>query len=79
MPTFGTMIPEMVFEPLDDDTLSTIEEELRAVFDFDPRVEVVDMVVVPKYDENSIYASARLFYVELDVVDNFDLNIKFEQ
>ena len=42
MPTFGTLIPEILFEPLDDITTELVEDELRAVFDYDPRVEIVN-------------------------------------
>jgi len=79
MPTFGTRIPEMVFEPLDDDTLETIEDELRAVFEYDPRVRILELVVAPDYEENRVLASARLYYVELQVTDDFELNIQFEE
>jgi len=79
MPTFGTMIPDMIFEPLDGSTLSTIEDELRMVFNYDPRVELMNLTIVPNYDQNSIVASATLLYVELDMIDNLELNIQFEE
>ena len=85
MPNFGTGIPNLVFEPLDAGTLETLEDELRRVFDFDPRVEVLRLDVQPATDgtgnpnENAVTASARLLFVELNIVDNFDLNIVFEE
>jgi phage baseplate assembly protein W len=48
MPTFGTVIPELVFEPLDAITTEILEQ-------------------------------VELFYVELDIVDDFELNIVFEE
>ena len=61
MPTFGTNIPYMVMEPLDDTTVYIIGDELRRVIDYDPRVELVgegihrsDISVVTDYDANSI-------------------------
>jgi len=78
MPTFGTLIPELVFEPLDEETISTIESELISVFQFDPRVNMLSLNVVPNYDTNSITATAILFYVELNVTQPFQLNIQFE-
>ena len=79
MPTFGTLIPELVFEPLDDNTVEIIEDELQFVFDFDPRVEVLSLEVRPDFERSSVTASAELFYVEFQQVDNFDLNIIFEE
>lgn len=79
MPTFGTRIPDMAFEPLDDITLDIIRNDLISVFNFDPRVEVLDLQVVPDYDNNSILAAARLLYIELNMVDTLELNIVFDQ
>ena len=78
MPTFGTIIPELTFEPLDTSTLDELYEEVKAVLDFDPRVETLKLVIVPDYDTNSVVVEALLYYIELDTVDDFNLNIQFE-
>lgn len=78
MPTFGTRIPELVFEPLDEMTLSDIENELLTVFNFDPRVNLLNLTVTPNYDTNSVSAVAILNYVELNLTQPFQLNIQFE-
>lgn len=78
MPTFGTRIPDLVFEPLDGITLDVLEEDLRAVFAFDPRVQLVKIDVIPDYDNNSVTATAKLNYIELNLVGNLDINITFE-
>jgi len=78
MPNFGTLIPEILFEPLDDITTELIEDELRTVFDFDPRVQLVDFDMQVNADESAVQASAILFYVELDRTDTLDLNLQFE-
>jgi len=78
MPTFGTIIPDLVFEPLDEETLDQLESELRLVFDYDPRVELLDLVVTPNIDSNAVTAAARLLCIELDTVELMNLNIEFE-
>lgn len=78
MPTYGTLIPELIFEPLDDTTLGIIESELENVFNSDPRVNLVTLDITPNFDTNSITATAILFYVELNVTQPFQLNIIFE-
>jgi len=78
MPTFGTVIPDLVFEPLDEQTTEILEDELRTVFDFDPRVETVSLDLDVQEDLYTVTVSVQLFYVELDIVDNFELNIVFE-
>lgn len=76
-PTFGTRIPDIAFEPLDEVTLMIIEEDMRLVFNFDPRVKLVELTVTPNYDENSVVASATLYYVELNMTDRLHINIVF--
>lgn len=78
MPNFGTRIPDLAFEPMDQITLDILEEDLRAVFTFDPRVLLLELRITPYYDENTVIASARLLYVELNITGNIDLNITFE-
>jgi len=78
MPTFGTIIPDLVFEPLDEETIDQIESELRLVFDYDPRVELLDLVVTPDIDSNAVTAAVRILCIELDTVELMNLNIEFE-
>ena len=78
MPTFGTRIPDLVFEPLDDVTIDVLKEDLRAVFAFDPRVQLLDLVITPSYDTNAVAVSAKLLYIELNISGNLDINITFE-
>ena len=78
MPTFGTVVPDLVFEPLDAETTEILEAELRSVFDFDPRVEIVSFDLLVEEDLNQVTAEVQLFYIELDIIDDFELNIQFE-
>jgi phage baseplate assembly protein W len=78
MPTFGTRIPDLAFEPLDKMTLDVLEEDLRSVVSYDPRVQLLDLKVIPSYDENYAIASILLLYIELDMTGNIDLNIQFD-
>lgn len=78
MPTFGTRIPDLSFEPMDEITLAVLEEDLRAVVAFDPRVELLNLVITPSYTTNSVTAAVRLLYIELDLTGDIDINITFE-
>lgn len=78
MPTFGTRIPDMAFEPLDEITIDIVRNDLIEVFNFDPRVQLLDMQTVPDPDTNSLMVAVRLLYVELGMVDTLNLNIVFE-
>lgn len=77
MSSFGTRIPTIVFEPLDEETIDIIVEDIQGVFDFDPRVNTGDLRAYPDYDNNSVTVEAVLYYIELDITDNFELNIVF--
>lgn len=77
MAQFGTSIPDLLFEPLTVEVVSQVEAELKTVFNYDPRVELVDMVVIPLYEEQAIVALADLNYVELSEKDRFSLRIEF--
>jgi len=78
MPTFGTRIPDMVFEPLDEETLDIIRTDLQAVFDFDPRVRLLELEIVPAPNENAVTTSAKLQYIELNIVDTMNINIELD-
>ena len=78
MPNFGSIIPELAFEPLDEDLVDELYANLLDIFDYDPRVRTMSLSVTPDFDTNSVFAEARLYYVELDTVDDFELNIQFE-
>jgi phage baseplate assembly protein W len=78
MPIFGTRIPDLLFEQLDDDALSIVETDLTTVFEYDPRVSLIDLVVTPLYDQNAIIAKAKLNYIELNLTDVFDVRLDFQ-
>jgi len=73
LPDFGTRIPLMAFEPLDQLTMLAVEEDLKAVIDYDVRVELVDLAVMALPDNNAIVAFIDLKYVELGTVETLRL------
>ena len=79
MATFGSRIPDMPFEPLDQTSMSIIYEDLENIFKYDPRVEMLDLQIVPDFDENIVLAYAKLRYIELNLIDILDINIQFDR
>lgn len=77
-PSFGSIIPNLIFEQFDEQVVSIVEEEITRIIRDDPRVEIVSLNVKPNYDTHTIVVSVTLNYIELDLIDNFDLNIQFE-
>ena len=78
MSTYGTSIPRLLFEPLDEEVLSILEDELREVFDADPRVELLTLDITPNAEQQFVTASAKLNYIELNITEDFELNLQFE-
>ena len=75
MPDFGTRIPLMAFEPLDPTSIQIIKDDLTKVMNFDPRVRLIDIAVLPMPDNNAIVALVDLEYIELGTVET--LNLQF--
>jgi phage baseplate assembly protein W len=67
MPSFGTRIPIMTFEPNDATTISILEEDLTTVFNYDPRVKLISLNVVSLPANNAIIGIANLLYLELNI------------
>jgi phage baseplate assembly protein W len=78
MANFGSRIPDMPFEPLDISNLSIIYEDMETVFNYDPRVELLNLTVLPDFDENIVLVYAELYYREINLNDRFDLKIEFQ-
>ena len=79
MPNFGTNIPDMLFEPLDDDVVNSVREEILAVVAYDPRVKLFSLTITPDYDLNSLTVDLVLIYIELNVTKGMNFNIEFTQ
>lgn len=83
MPTFGTRIPDMPFDPLDDMLLTFLEDDLLTVMQYDPRVELISnefssgIRITPLFEEYAVIATVDLFYVELDLSETVDIRLEF--
>lgn len=75
MPNFGTRIPLLAFEQIDQETISIIEKDLTDVFKYDPRVQLISLSVAPLPDNNAILALADLLYVEFNVRDVLHIEV----
>lgn len=79
MATFGTRIPDLVFEQLTDDVIDVIREDLTMVFKYDPRVELLDLRIIVLYDEGAVVAFADLNFIYMNFNDQLDIRIDFEK
>jgi phage baseplate assembly protein W len=74
-PNFGTIIWDTLFEPLDENVKDLIAEDVKRIVDYDPRVEV-DNIVITEYD-HGIQLELELNYVLTNQVTQ--LAIKFDR
>lgn len=74
-PTFGTIIWDMIFEPLTDDTKNLIIKNVEEIINYDPRL-VAEQVIVTTY-ESGIQIECRLTYLPYNIQEN--LQLRFDQ
>jgi len=76
--SYGTRIPDLIFEPLDEVALTVIDEDIRSVVANEPRVILLGLNVIPQYDKNTVIVRLNLLYVEINFTDTLSINIVFE-
>lgn len=72
MPDFGSIIWDMLFEPLTDANRSLIEEDVRFIVEYDPRVELQSFNVVDI--ESGLRIDVGLLYRPYDLVDQMRMD-----
>lgn len=75
--TYGTRIPDLIFEPLDDISVYIVQEDLETVFNNDPRLQLIDLKVIPDYFNQVIVAYAEVYYTYLNFNGQMAINIQF--
>jgi phage baseplate assembly protein W len=72
-PNFGTRIPLMQFEPLDEKSIQIIKDDLTAVVNYDPRVRLIDIAVLALPNNNAIVALLDLEFLKLGITETMKL------
>ena len=72
-PDFGTIIWNVVHEPLTEDLKSVIVTDIKAIASYDPRISI-DNVVITEYDQG-IQVELQLRYVQTNQTNL--LNLQF--
>ena len=67
-PNFGSRISESLFENVDEVSALAIEDEIRSsIINFEPRVNLLDAVVVPNPDDNEMNVTIEYEIVGIDI------------
>ena len=73
-PEFGTNIRRYLFESFDGHIVEQLENEIRiSIQNYEPRVRVIDIVVDPRPDDNSIYINIEFAIVTAKDSTNLEL------
>jgi len=74
-PEFGTIIWDMLFEPLNEDTKNAIIQDIKKIVANDPRIAVQN-VIVTQFDRG-LQVELEIIYISTNQVDK--LAIQFDQ
>ena len=74
-PTYGTVIWDLLFEPLTDQVKNLILENVNQIFNSDPRVQARSIVVTP-YDKG-LQVECTLTYLLYNIQDR--MKMQFDQ
>ena len=70
-PDFGTVIWDSIFEPLDENTKSTIIADVKKIVSYDPRVAAQN-VIITEYDRG-IQIELELIYIQTNQIETLQL------
>tara|TARA_B100000614_G_C14124541_1_gene317224 strand:+ start:45 stop:407 length:363 start_codon:yes stop_codon:yes gene_type:complete len=77
-PTFGSILPELVFEPLDEMTEQEAKDDVDKIVNNDPRWNVLE-TLLSKPTEHSLEIKVRLEYVDTGTAEELLLNFTGEE
>lgn len=75
-PEFGSILPSLIFEPLGDDVVDQVDDDVREIIASDPRWRIVDLRI--NIGEHSIECFIDIFYVADGTADELYLNYTTE-
>jgi phage baseplate assembly protein W len=71
-PDFGSIIWDILFEPMTDDNIAIIVDDCRRIIESDARVSLNDIKVV-QYD-NGLQVQLDLYYPAFDIAEQFKID-----
>ena len=68
-PILGSQVSALLFENIDQLTASAIADEIKITIDnFEPRVELTDVEVIPNYDNSEFNVTVRYNIIGIDIL-----------
>ena len=67
-PEFGSRVSESLFEVVDDVSSIAIRDEIRSsIINYEPRVKLLDVVVIPNVDDNEMNVTVKYRIIGIDI------------
>ena len=67
-PEFGSRVSESLFENLDEVTALSIQEEIEySIVNYEPRVNVLNVLVQPDFDNNEYFVRISYIIIGIDI------------
>lgn len=65
----GSKVSQSLFENIDDISASILQDEIRnSIENYEPRVELIDVVVSPNYDSYEFNVTVRYYIIGIDAL-----------
>ena len=67
-PEFGSRVSESLFEIVDEVSSIAIRDEIRSsIINYEPRVKLLDVVVIPNVDHNEMNVTVKYKIIGIDI------------
>ena len=67
-PEFGSRVSESLFEIVDEVSTIAIRDEIRSsIINYEPRVKLLDVVVIPNVDDNEMNVTVKYKIIGIDI------------
>ena len=67
-PEFGSRVSESLFEIVDQVSTIAIRDEIRSsIINYEPRVKLLDVVVIPNVDDNEMNVTVKYKIIGIDI------------
>jgi hypothetical protein len=67
-PEFGSRVSESLFETLDEVTALAIQEEIEySIVNYEPRVNLLNVIVQPNFDNNEYFVRISYIIIGIDI------------
>ena len=67
-PEFGSRVSESLFEIVDQVSTIAIRDEIRSsIINYEPRVKLLDVIVIPNVDDNEMNVTVKYKIIGIDI------------